>query len=295
MPTSPNPVRGAVLIVIASSFVAATTLIAKTLGTDTLGPALHPTQVTAGRFVFAFSLLVMIAPFLKLRFTAIPWRPHIMRTFFGFLGVSCMFAAASQMPLGEATAISFLSPIATMMLAIPLLGEKVGPVRWSAAGISCIGALILIRPGMDAFQISAMIALAAAFFMGLEMIFLKRLSGREPAIRILFLNNMLGVILSVTAASFFWRTPTPDQWKLLIVIGCVMACAQALYIQAMKYADASFVVPFSYATLVFATLYDFAVFDVIPESVSIAGALVIILGALFLAFRERQIKQVQSR
>lgn len=283
------------MILIASSLVAATTLIAKALGTDTLGPALHPTQITAGRFVFAFSLLVMIAPFLKLRFVGIPWRPHILRTFFGFLGVSCMFAAASQMPLGEATAISFLSPIATMILAIPLLSEKVGPVRWSAAGISCLGALILIRPGMDTFQVAALIALAAAIFMGLEMIFLKRLSGQEPAIRILFINNMIGVMLSVTAASFFWRAPTPDQWKLLVLIGCIMACAQALYIQAMKYADASFVVTFSYATLVFATLYDFTVFDVIPDSISVVGALVIILSALFLAFRERQIRRAQSR
>lgn len=206
-----------------------------------------------------------------------------------------MFAAATQMPLGEATAISFLSPIATMILAIPLLGEKVGPVRWSAAGISCIGALILIRPGMEAFQIAAVIALIGAVFMGFEIIFIKRLSGLEPAIRILFLNNMIGMILAVTAASFFWRSPTPDQWKLLVLIGCIMVCAQAFYIQAMKNADASFVVPFSYATLVFATLYDFAVFEVIPDIVSAIGAVVIIFGALFLAFRERQIRRAQSR
>lgn len=283
------------MILIASSLVAATTLIAKTLGTYTLGTALHPTQITAGRFVFAFLTLVLIAPFLKLRFVGIPWQPHLLRTFFGFLGVSCMFAAASQMPLGEATAISFLSPIAAMVLAIPLLGEKVGPVRWSAAVISCIGALILIRPGMDAFQLAALIALAAAIFMGIEVIFIKKLSGREPAIRILFINNMIGVMLSVTAASFFWRTPTTEQWTLLITIGCVMVCAQSFYIQAMKFADASFVVPFSYATLVFATLYDFAAFDVIPDSISVVGALVIILGALFLAFRERQIRRAQPR
>ena len=283
------------MILIASSLVAATTLIAKALGTDTLGPALHPTQVTAGRFVFAFSLLILIAPFLKLRFVGIPWRPHMLRTLFGFLGVSCMFAAVSQMPLGEATAISFLSPIATMILAIPLLGEKVGPVRWSAAGISCVGALILIRPGMEAFQIAAVIALAGALFMGFEIIFIKRLSGREPAIRILFINNLIGMILAATAASFFWRSPTAEQWTLLILIGCVMVCAQSFFIQAMKHSDASFVIPFSYATLVFAALYDFAAFDVVPDSISAVGVATIIFGALFLAFRERQLKQAQSR
>lgn len=283
------------MILIAGALVAGTTLIAKTLGTDTVGPALHPTQVTAGRFVFALSTLLIVAPFLKLRFSGVPWKPHLLRTFFGFLGVSCMFAAASQMPLGEATAITFLNPIASMILAIPLLGEKVGPVRWSAAAISCLGALILIRPGMDAFQFAAQIALAAAFFMGFEVIFIKRLSDREPAIRILFINNCLGVILSVIAASYFWQSPTQDQWMLLVLLGCMMACAQAFFIQAMKFSEASFVVPFMYATLVYAAFYDFAVFDVIPDGISILGAAIIIAGALFLAFRERQLRQRQFR
>lgn len=283
------------MILIAGALVAGTTLIAKTLGTETVGSPLHPTQITAGRFVFALSTLLLVAPFLNLRFSGVPWKPHLLRTFFGFLGVSCMFAAASQMPLGEATAISFLNPIATMILAIPLLGEKVGPVRWSAAGISCLGALILIRPGMEAFQVATLIALAAAFFMGFEVIFIKRLSDREPAIRILFINNCLGVILSVAAASFFWRSPTQDQWMLLVLLGFMMACAQAFFIQAMKFSEASFVVPFMYATLVYAALYDYAVFDVIPDSISVIGAVIIICGALFLAFRERQLKQRRTR
>lgn len=283
------------MILIAGALIAGTTLIAKTLGTDTLGPPLHPTQITAGRFVFAFSVLLMVSPFLRLRFEAIPWRWHILRSFFGFLGVSCMFAAASQMPLGEATAISFLNPIATMILAIPLLGEKVGPIRWSAACISCLGALILIRPGMEAFQLAALIALAAAVLLGCEIIFIKLLSNKEPAIRILFINNFIGMVLSVTAAALFWRSPNPDQWKLLVLLGVMMACAQAFFIQAMKFAEASFVVPFSYATLVYATFYDFAVFDVVPDGVSVVGAVIIISGALFLAFRERQLKQRQTR
>lgn len=290
-----SPLKGAVMILIAGALIAGTTLIAKALGTNTAGPPLHPTQVTAGRFVFAFSTLLIVAPFLKLRLIAgIPWKLHTLRSFFGFLGVSCMFAAASQMPLGEATAISFLNPIATMALAIPLLGEKVGPVRWSAAGISCLGALILIRPGMEAFQFAALIALAAALFIGCEVIFIKLLSGREPAIRILFINNCMGMILSVSVASFFWRSPNADQWMLLILLGVMMACAQAFFIQAMKFSEASFVVPFSYATLVYAALYDFVIFDVIPDSVSIFGAMIIIFGALFLAFRERQLKKGQN-
>ncbi|MEQ8318960.1 MAG: DMT family transporter [Rhodospirillales bacterium] len=286
---APRHLRGALFMLLAAALLAATSMLAKILGNDAYGPALHPLQISAGRFIFAFSALLVIAPALKLKFQGTPYRWHFLRSLLGWLGVSCTFAAAAQMPLAEATAISFLSPICTMIFAIPFLGEKVGPVRWSAAAISLIGALILIRPGTDAFQIAALIALAAALFMGMEMVVIKRLSDGEPAIRILFVNNAFGAAISLSAGLFFWVQPTTEQWVLLVTLGLIMVCAQSCFIQAMKSADASFAVPFFYMTLVFAAIYDFGLFGVIPEILSWLGAGIIIAGALFLAYRERQI------
>lgn len=276
---------------IAAALVAATSMLAKVLGNELAGAPLHPLQISAGRFVFAFSALCIVAPAMRLRFENTPWRDHFFRSLAGWLGVSCMFAAATQMPLAEATAISFLSPIATMLLAIPLLGERVGKVRWSAAAISLLGAVILIRPGTSAFQIAALLALMAALLMGLEAIIIKRLSGKERTIRILFINNAFGATLAVSAASFVWVAPSDDQWLLLVSLGLVMVTAQTFFILAMKCAEASYIIPFFYATLVFAAAYDFGVFDVVPEPLSILGALIIIMGAVFLAFRERQLKE----
>lgn len=287
---TPRPIRGAILMILAAALIAATSLLAKVLGNGLAGDPLHPLQISAGRFVFAFSALLVVAPFLKLRFGGTPWRLHFLRSLAGWLGVSCMFAAAARMPLAEATAISFLSPIATMMLAIPLLGEKVGPVRWSAAAISLIGALVLIRPGVEAIQLAALLALAAALLMGLEGVFIKRLSGMERTIRILFVNNFFGMTIAVCAAAFVWQPPTSDQWILMIALGLVMVTGQTCFISSMKCADASYVIPFFYATLVFAALYDFGIFDVVPATISLLGAAIIIAGALFLAFRERQIR-----
>lgn len=290
-----HPLRAALIMLGACALLAGTTLIAKMLGNDFYGPPLHPLQVSAGRFAFALCTLLIVAPFLRLSFENTPWRLHFMRSLAGWLGVSCMFAAAAQIPLADATAISFLSPIATMVLAIPLLGERIGRIRWSAAGISVIGAMILIRPGTDAFHVGALIALLAACLMGLEAIFIKRLSGSDRTIRILFINNAIGATLAVTAASFVWVSPTPAQWGLLITLGIVMVSAQTCFILAMKSADASYVVPFMYGTLVFAAVYDFVLFSVIPASLSILGAAIIVAGALFLAFRERQRSQSTAR
>jgi len=173
-----------------------------------------------------------------------------------------------------------------MVLAIPLLGERVGPVRWLAAGISIVGALVLIRPGTDAFQFAALIALSAALLTGAEAIVIKRLAAAEPPIRILIINNAIGVGLSLSAASFVWIAPNPAQWSMLALLGFSMAGAQALFIQAMKGAEASFVMPFFYATLVFAALYDFALFGEWPDLASRIGAATIVAGGVLLAWRE---------
>lgn len=201
-----------------------------------------------------------------------------------------MFAAAAFIPLSDATAISFLNPVFAMMLAIPLLGEKVGPVRWSAAGVALIGAAILLRPSPDSFNPAALLALAAALSMGIEVIFIKRLSGKEGALQILLLNNLFGVVISTVAVLMVFKLPSLPQLMGLAALGFLMAAAQTCFINAIARADASFVSPFWYATLVFAALYDALVFGVLPDWVSVLGAVVILTGAGLLAWREARIR-----
>lgn len=284
----PRPVLGAALMIASCALIAATTLMAKALGRGVDGSALHPLQVSAGRFCFAFLTLLPIVAWLRPGLRGARWAIHLGRSLCGWAGVSCLFAAAALMPLADATALSFLSPLITMLLAIPLLGERVGPWRWGAAGIALCGALILIRPGSDAFQAAALIALAAAVFLGLEAILIKRLSDGEPPIRILTINNAIGATLSLAAASLVWIAPTSQQWAVLALLGVTMVSAQTLFIQSMKQGDASSVMPFFYATLVFATVYDFVVFGDLPTFAGAIGAGLIVGGALLLAWREHR-------
>jgi drug/metabolite transporter (DMT)-like permease len=198
-----------------------------------------------------------------------------------------MFAAAAAIPLADATAISFLNPIFGMILAIPLLGERVGKWRWLAAVIAFAGALILIRPGEGGIDTGALLALGAALALGLELIFIKRLSGRERPLQILLVNNTIGLVIATVAVIWVWQPPTPAQWAGMAAIGTVMAAAQFCFVSAMARADASFVTPFSYLTLVFAALYDAALFGTLPTPLSLLGAATIIAGAALLAWRER--------
>ncbi|MEM6390607.1 MAG: DMT family transporter [Pseudomonadota bacterium] len=269
-----------------TALIAATTLFAKALGTDALGPPLHPMQVSFGRFLFAWIVVALTVAAFRPRFTRPDFKTHVARTACGWAGATLMFAAAAMIPLSDATAISFLNPVFCMILAIPLLGERVGPWRWVAAAVAFAGMLILVRPGSGAVEVGALLALGAALAMGFELIFIKRLSGRERPLQILLINNSLGLIIATVAVIWVWQAPTLAQWGGLAGLGLAMAGAQACFVNAMRRAEASYVTPFSFLTLVFAALYDALLFGVIPGGLSVLGAATIVAGAALLAWRE---------
>jgi len=281
-----NPLLAAVLTLCASAFAAGSMFMAKVVGSGTLGPALHPLQVSQGRFLFAFLAISSLAIVLRPKLTKPNLKIHIGRSALGWGGVTLMFAAAVYIPLSDATAISFLNPVFTMLFAIPFLGEKVGPWRWLAAVVSITGAVILLRPGAESIQTGAIFALGAAVVLGGEVILIKFLTKSDGPFQILLINNTIGVILATCAAIPVWIWPSPVQWMGLAGVGLLMISAQAFFTNAMMRAEASFVAPFFYATLVFATLYDAVAFKVIPDIVSIIGAMTILAGAGVLVWRE---------
>jgi drug/metabolite transporter (DMT)-like permease len=281
-----NPPLAATLIAVACAFIAATTLIAKALATEQFGASMHPFQIVFGRFLFAFLAFALATAILRPPLQRPHLPLHVARTLGGWAGLALMFASVAHIPLADATAISFLNPVFGMIFAIPLLGEKVGKWRWSAAGIAFVGAIILLRPTPDSFQPAALLALGAAVILGFELNIIKKLTRRENPFSILLINNAIGVCVAGFAVMWVWAWPTPAQWALMAVLGCAMAVAQTCFVNAMARADASFVAPFSYGTLIFAAIYDVLFYDVVPDGVTIAGAAIIIAGALLLAWRE---------
>ena len=290
-----NPALAAGLIAVATAFIAATTLIAKALGTDQFGPAIHPFQIVFGRFLFAFLAFSIAVAILRPTLQRPHLGLHLARTIGGWAGLTLMFASVAYIPLADATAISFINPVFGMIFAIPFLGERVGKWRWLAAGISLIGAMILLRPTPDSFQPAALLALAAAVILGAELNVIKKLTSRENPFSILFVNNAIGIGIAGVAVIWVWQAPMPTQWVLMATLGVAMAVAQTCFVNAMARADASFVAPFSYGTLIFAALYDVVFYDVIPDHVTLLGAAIIILGALLLAWREGRTRPISAK
>jgi drug/metabolite transporter (DMT)-like permease len=274
---------GAALIVVACSLIAGTAVLAKMLGT---GPdALSPFQITWGRYSFA---LIWIVAFYILRRPKISYLNvplHLVRVTFGVGGVTALFASTTLIPLSDATAISFLNVIIAMALAHFFLQEKIGSVRWFAALCAFCGALLIVRPGMASFQPFAFIALLAAFLLAVEVIALKLLTRAEPMFQILLASNLLGTVFASIGLLFVWQMPTPEQWLMLAALATLMVSAQAMFVPALRAGDASFITPFTYTTLLFATVYDFALFGDVPLFWSVIGASVIISAGIVLAIR----------
>ena len=261
-----------------SAFVAACLLLAKIVQTDLLGEPLHPLQATQARFLFGFIGLFIFYSAFPIRFTKPDIKLHVIRTLCGFSAVTVMFTAAAIIPVSDATAISFLNPVFAMIFALPLLGEKIGKLRWTSALIGLLGAFVLLRPSASAFEPAALLALIAAVVMGLEFILIKILSTREQVLQILLINNVLGLLFSSISLLFVWTSPTLIQWIALSGIGFLMLGAQVCNLIALRGADASLVLPFSFTTLIFVTGYDFMVFAVTPDLISWVGAIIIIFG-----------------
>ncbi|MFN3259547.1 MAG: DMT family transporter [Pikeienuella sp.] len=284
------PLRAALYMTLCCAFVALSTFLAKALGRgigeEWGGEPMHPFEIVLGRYGFALLALSVLMLWRRQGLSGAPWGLYAGRSVFGWAGVTGLFAAAAMIPLADATAISFLNPVFAMILAILFLGERVGKVRWAAAAVALAGGALLIRPGSGATEPGALIALAAALFMAVEIIFAKLLARREGVLRMLFCTNLLGAAVALLAAAFVWRLPSAAELVMMALVGWTMVTAQALFMATLKVTDASFATPFFYATLVFAALYDALWFGTIPTALSFAGAGLIVAGAVLLALRD---------
>ena len=290
----PNARLAVMLMLTATFFIASSTLMAKLASDPRFGTPLHPLRISHGRFLFALVLISALVAATQQKISRPNLRLHTARSLLGWSGVTLMFAAVAFIPMADATAISFLNPVFAMVFAIPLLGERVGPVRWSAAAIAFLGALVLLRPSPASFEAGALLALGAAVFMGLEVILIKRLANSEPPLQILFVNNAIGLIIAGLAVLPVWQMPSPSQWLVLAGVGSAMAMAQFFFVNAMARAEASYIAPFAFTTLIFAAAYDAALFGAWPDVVSGVGALTILSGAGLLAWRESHLKSAAS-
>ena len=277
------------LAVLASFFFASSTFIAKLIGVGFFGDPIHPLQVAHSRYVFGLiTVLIIFFLFSKREVSRPNLRLHTVRATFGWLGVSIMFAGVVYIPASDAIALSFMNPIFAMFFASLLLGEQVGKYRAFGASCAFMGAVILLRPVGWQINPIALMCIGGAAALGLEIVIIKLLSGKEKALQILVISNSISAVIASVPLFFIGSTPEVIQWIALAAVGILMAFGQLLFLFAIVKAEASLVAPYIYATLIFITVLDFAVLKVRPDFWSLAGAVMIIFSGVYIALCEQK-------
>ncbi len=282
-------IRALLLAIAASLFFAGSTFTSKLLGSGYFGDPVHTLQITHSRFAFGLVTALVLLFLMRRRLTNIRANLHLhaLRSTLGWIGVGIMFAGVIYIPASDAVALTFLNPIFAMIFATFLLKERVGRHRWSAAVLSFVGTILLVRPEGGIHPVALACILAAMIF-GMEIVIIKILSSREDVFQILVLNNSIAVVVASLPLFWVFTMPTTAQWMGLMAVGVVMVTGQTLFLYAMRAGEASLIAPFIYATLVFVVLLDLIVLGVVPDGVSLAGAGIILSCGVYIGFREHR-------
>lgn len=251
----------------------------------------YPTmQVTWARFFFHILLLLL---YLRSRFPAALkskntgrqlWRSLLM-----LITNGCFFVGIASMPLATASTIMFLSPIFITMLAIPLLGEKVGFRRWIGVVVGFVGSLIVISPGTSGISIGIIFLLLAALANALYQIITRQIRNVDPEITSVIYTGLVGTIGASLFVPFVWINPTPAHWLVFALLGFAGVIGHLCLVRAFAVAEASLLAPFSYSSLIWASAYGIFMFGELPQANTLIGATLIITAGLYIFYRERRL------
>ena len=218
------------------------------------------------------------------------WRSHALRSMSGTASMFCWFTALTLIPLAEFTAISFTSPMFVTLLAMLFLGERIHRYRWTALGVGFVGVLITIGPHVTfgAGSVGVTVALGAACFSAVAMMFLRSMSGSggEHAITITFYFSLTSMLCAAFTVFSGWAMPTAHQWLFIVLIGLFGVFGQLLMTFSYRYAEVSTIAPLDYANLLLAAFYGYVFFGETPQLSIWVGAPLVITSGLIILWRE---------
>lgn len=264
-------------------------------------------SVPLGQVVFfraAFAILPVVLIFAlrgELREAVYTRRPlgHVGRGFFSVGGMFLNFASLARLPVVDATAISFMSPLITVAFSAIFLGEKVRIYRWSAVILGFVGVIVMLwqqfdlsryASGADAtIAIGAICGMVAATFNAGAVIQTRRLTASETTSSIVFYFSLICALAGLATAPFGWVRPEPMQLVALISIGLIGGCSHIFLTESYRHAPQSVVAPFGYSTMLWALVFGYVFLGEMPTTLVLIGAAIVAAAGLFVVFRERQL------
>ena len=236
-------------------------------------------------------LVVLASVFMRIGFSELKTtRPFLqgLRALVAVVLINCNFYAFTQLPVADVTAIGFSRNLFLVILAIPLLGEKLNIHRLMATIAGFAGIIIIIRPGYNTLESAALFALAGAALGSTMMIMIRKLTLTDSNVVMMTYPSLAVVTATAIPTYLYWVTPDLKESFLLLGMAALGVTGQWCMIQAFRLGEVTAVAPASYMRLLFATLIGFLVFAELPDLITVFGILIIIGSNLYLVFQEKK-------
>ena len=281
-PTSPA-LQGIALMLVSIFFFAILNALVKELTAN-----YSAIEVSFFRCLFALipvTLMVLATrDFVTLKTKRLP--AHLGRGLFGMASMLASFSAFALLPLTDTVALLFSGPLFATLFSMILLRERVGIQRWSAILLGFSGVMIILRPTGDWLNWGALLALLSSFLFGFSVLFIRNLSKTESVTAIVFYFSLFSTLCFAALLPFAWKTPDAQDWPLFIACGVTAGIGQMLMTKAYSLAPTATVSPFIYSAIIWATLFDVALFGHSPAMTTLIGAIILIASGIFIIWRE---------
>jgi drug/metabolite transporter (DMT)-like permease len=260
-------------------------------------------RVPVGEMVFArnFVVLVLLVLFLAVRGDLLKTlrtkhlRGHVTRSAANIVSIFLHYAGLVRIPLAEATAIGFAIPLFTVALAAIFLRETVRLWRWSAVFVGFIGVLVMLSPHLGGTghgtqaALGAIFVLISTFLIAVVMIQVRHLSKTETTPRLVLYYSFFASVAGLASLYWGWTVPSTGDLIALIGIGVFGGLGQTFITEALRYAPASVIAPFGYASMLWSVLIGYFWLGELPVAIVFVGAAIVIASGLFVIWREHQL------
>ena len=247
---------------------------------------------TAGFFRFLLGLIIISPYIFKTKFEVFKTKhikKHFVRSALNLPAMLLYFSTLVMLPIEKVTAISFIVPFIVTILAVFFLGEKIYIYRTLALILGFCGMLIILRPGLIDISVGIYMALFSSFLWSVVIIITKKISKDDSSITILSYQSVFMSIFSFFIVLFFWETPSLITFIYLFFAALSGTILHLALNHAYKLVDVSMTQPYSFLSLVFASIIGYFVFSEIPDLFTWLGAAVIFIGVLIISYREMKL------
>lgn len=199
----------------------------------------------------------------------------------------CFILSLGTLPVAEATAINFITPLIITVFAIPVLGEVVTGRGWLAVLLGFVGMLVVVRPGAGAFHPAAGLVVLSSMFWATAILATRKLAAIDRSEVTLLWTSTIGFLAMAAALPFFWRPPSWTELVLCLAVGVVASAGQFGSVIAYRYARATALAPLTYLQLIWSSALGYLVFGSVPDRWIYVGALIIAASGLYIVRIER--------